>query len=109
MDFWKESGENVERRHSDLIFKPIDPHNTQKWKKAYSDEQVQKYEFFSRCFLKKYGYDIKTKKRTIAEIIHNILEIAVFLPKRMFHIIHISFYMKFAQYFGLSVKQNYYD
>ena len=109
LDFWKESESFIAKHHSEKIFKPIDPSNIFKWKRELSDSESRKYAYFSKKTLQNYSYEIPTKPIKLKEKFTWWSELLFHVPKRLFRIIRIAFFMRVASKFGLRVGKAYYD
>jgi hypothetical protein len=102
LDFYQTSEKFVDPRHSELIFRPLDPSNTRKWVKSFTPFELKKYDFFSRKTLRRYGYPVTELRVSFIECISIIAEFIIFLPLRILRIVKIAFNMKVASKFGLA-------
>jgi hypothetical protein len=109
LNFWKQSEKYIDRQHSELIFKPVEPANAFKWKNNLSSSDLKKYEFFSYQNLKRYGYIALDKPIRVQDKVAYIAELIIYLPKRILRMIYIMFYMRLASKFGLKLSHKYYE
>jgi len=102
LSFHQTSEGFVDHRHSELIFRPLDPSNTRKWVKSFTPFELKKFDFFSRKTLRMYGYPVTNLHVSFIEWISIIAESIIFLPLRILRIVIIAFNMKVASKFGLA-------
>ncbi|MCL6582712.1 MAG: sulfotransferase [bacterium] len=109
LEFWKQSSEFIDQQHSDLIFKPIQTSNINKWETLMSSAELAQYEFFAQKGLKEYGYPISQGNPNFIKKLIFISNILSFLPKRICKIMQIALRMRIASMYGLEVSSQYYE
>lgn len=87
LDFYKSSHKHTIPHHSELIFKPLDKKNVDKWKKNLTPRERKVFCLLARHYLKKYNYEIGTCFPTLSDIFFMIKSLLVGLPQRLIQII----------------------
>jgi Sulfotransferase family len=109
LEFWKDSGEFIDRQHSNLIFMPIDSSNSKKWMNEMNSEDVTKYEYFAGKRLRRYGYPVSQSGAALHRKITYVAELIAFLPKRVLRVVWIALFMRYASKMGAGVPRWYYE
>lgn len=102
LEFWKTSEEFIEKQHSNLIFKPIDAANAEKWRTGLSEDQILQYEFIAKELLAYYGYSVHNKRLKFTTKTRYFLLLILGLPRRLLRIIWIDLLLRLASLFGIS-------
>jgi hypothetical protein len=101
LNFYENSENQVLRKHSTLIFKPVDPTNVAKWKKTLSLADLQKFEFFARSELERYGYPVHEEPGILTKTSYLLILPWQFLTWLSHYLIHFI-RSRLASIFGLS-------
>lgn len=101
LNFWEHSEEFIDSAHSELIFKPLDSGNSQKWKTCLPEKNNREYEFFSRKTLIRYGYPILNEGTSLRDGLEFCIDLLIHLPLRILRIMRIALTMKLAGKLGL--------
>lgn len=107
--FWKTSEKYIDQQHSDLIFKPVDPQNIQKWKSGLSNREIDEYTFISRSLLKTYDYEVYNPQPKLWYRFIYILRFLVYVPRRLSRMVWTIVAMRVASLLGRPVTQGYYE
>lgn len=87
--FHQSSNKYIGKHHSDLIFKPIDDSNTNKWKKRLTAKETIMYQMLAGKILNKYKYELSPKKPGIDHYLYVLVDLLIGLPKRFFELIQV--------------------
>ena len=109
LDFWTSSEAFIDKQHSDLIFQPIDPSNREKWRAALTEEEISRYDFFSRAMLRSYEYPTPDMSIPLIKKFGYVLVLLFALPKRIFRIIRVSLAMRISIMTGKPMSLRYYE
>lgn len=110
LDFWKSADQFIDKQHSELIFKPIEPKNIGKWKESFTRQEASAYTLIAGKTLQTYNYSLNSKEGKLAakERLQIYFDLALNLPKRIIRIAYINIIMKIASKYGLSLSLRYY-
>jgi hypothetical protein len=101
LNFWQHSKEFIDSAHSELIFKPLDSGNSQKWRNGLSEKKNREFEFFSRNTLIQYGYPVLNESVSLRDGLEFLFDLLIHLPLRLLRIMRIALTMKLAGKLGL--------
>lgn len=101
LEFWTRSEEFIDRQHSELIFRPVDSSNKERWRSELEPGEVRRYEFFSRRQLEAYAYPVTVGRVGPLQKLVFLAEFAVYLPVRVLRMVTIALLMRVASRFGL--------
>lgn len=101
LTFWTRSEEFIDHQHSELIFRPVDSSNKERWRSELEPGEVRRYEFFSGRQLENYAYPISAEPVPLWQKLAFLAEFAVHLPVRVLRVVHIALLMRVASRFGL--------
>jgi len=90
MDFYKSSFANASIRHSELIFKPINTSNKEKWKRNLTHREIEIFNLLAGHYLKKYNYGDVNPNLNFLNITFILKNLLVGLPKRLFQVVNTA-------------------
>jgi hypothetical protein len=107
--FWKTSKDYIDQQHSDLIYKPVEPKNIQKWKSGLTSRELDEYTFISRSLLKTYDYELYNQQPKLWCRFIYILKFLIYVPRRLIRIVWTNVVMRVARLLGRPVTQGHYE
>lgn len=90
MDFYKSSFANTSIKHSELIFKPINTFNKEKWKRNLTHREIELFNLLAGHYLKKYNYGDVNPNLSFLNIIFIFKNLLIGLPKHLFQVVNAA-------------------
>lgn len=90
LDFYKTSHKHTIPHHSELIFKPLNKENTNKWKKNLLPREVKIFNMLAGHYLKKYNYEIEYNVPNVSDILFMMMSLLIGLPQRLIRIMQVK-------------------
>ena len=90
LNFYRTSHEHIGNHHSQLIFKPLDRSNKNKWKKNLTPRKAKIFSVLSKHYLKNYNYEILYERPKISDILYIFKDLFFGLPRRILQVFHVK-------------------
>ncbi|MEZ4600787.1 MAG: sulfotransferase [Syntrophotaleaceae bacterium] len=104
LNFWKTSHDFIGTHHSDLIFKPISPSSSGKWKSKMSEKEILQFECISGDLLKSLNYEVSSKRVNAFETVKSYLSLIYGFPVRLFEVFRIATMLRICALLGLKTN-----
>ncbi len=85
LSFYTRSDRYIGSHHSRLIFKPLDPKNSQKWKQTLTNRELAVYNLIAGRLLRKHGYECQKSSKRVYDFFQAGLLLAYGLPQKAVH------------------------
>jgi len=96
LNFYMQSKYYIGNHHSSLIFQPINPGNLFKWKKNLTETELKVFNYLAGNYLRKYGYQIASKKMSFNDYAYVFKKVLKGLPVRIFGVLKANMLLRKA-------------